>query len=186
MPAPSTPEDDADWSAIVHEHGAQVWRLARRLLDDEADAGDCFQETFVAALAASRSAPVANLPGLLRRICTARAIDLLRRRIRDRRRAAPLVDALAVAAEGPTPADALAGQELAYRLRAALTALPRQQAEVFTLAVVEQLPHAEVAALCGLTANHVGVLVHRARARLRTSLAERPVRGATAFVPARP
>jgi hypothetical protein len=28
--------------------------------------------------------------------------------------------------------------------------------------------------------------VHRARARLRTSLVEQPARGATAFVPARP
>jgi RNA polymerase sigma factor (sigma-70 family) len=185
MKPPST-ADGTDWPAIVHEHGSAVWRLARRLLDDEADAGDCFQETFVAALAASRSAPVANWPGFLRRICTARAVDLLRRRIRDRRRTAPLVDALAVAVAGPTPADALAGTELADRLRAALTALPRQQAEVFTLAVVEDLPHAEVAALCGLTVNHVGVLVHRARARLRTSLAEQPASGATACVPARP
>lgn len=175
-----------DWPAIVHEHGDAVWRLARRLLDDEADAGDCFQETFIAALSASRSTPVANWPGFLSRICAARAVDLLRRRIRDRRRTAPLVDAIAVAAAGPTPADALAGHELADRLRAALTALPRQQAEVFTLAVVEELPHAEVAALCGITVNHVGVLVHRARARLRTSLVEQPARGATAFVPARP
>jgi RNA polymerase sigma-70 factor (ECF subfamily) len=173
MPLPST-ADDTDWSAIVHEHGATVWRLARRLLDDEADAGDCFQETFIAALSASRSTPVANWPGFLSRICAARAVDLLRRRIRDRRRTAPLVDALAVAAAGPTAADALAGHELADRLRAALTALPRQQAEVFTLTVVEQLPHAEVATLCGLTPNHVGVLVHRARVRLRELLDERP------------
>ncbi|MFN9940827.1 MAG: RNA polymerase sigma factor, partial [bacterium] len=68
----STPPEPAgtDWTAIVHEHGAAVWRLARRILGDEADAGDCFQETFVAALSASRAAPVANWPGFLRRLCT--------------------------------------------------------------------------------------------------------------------
>jgi DNA-directed RNA polymerase specialized sigma24 family protein len=97
------PQDDTDWSAIVHDHGATVWRLARRLLDDEADASDCFQETFVAALTASRSAPVANWPGFLRKLCTARAMDLLRRRIRDRRRTAHLAaaDSLATGIAGP-------------------------------------------------------------------------------------
>lgn len=183
----STPPEPAgtDWTAIVREHGAAVWRLARRILGDEADAGDCFQETFVAALSASRAAPVANWPGFLRRLCTARAIDLLRRRIRDRRRSADLAVAEPLAAAGTDPADTLAGRELAARLRAALTALPRQQAEVFTLAVVEQVPHAEVAALFGLTPNHVGVLVHRARARLRELLAERPAVRTTPVLNAR-
>lgn len=98
----STPPVPAgtDWTAIVHEHGATVWRLARRILGDEADAGDCFQETFVAALSASRAAPVVNWPGLLRRLCTARAIDLLRRRIRDRRRTTAAVEA---AVRAPRP-----------------------------------------------------------------------------------
>jgi RNA polymerase sigma-70 factor (ECF subfamily) len=163
-----------DWAEVVREHGAAVWRLARRMLGDEADAGDCFQETFVAALTASRAAPVANWPGFLRRLCAARAIDLLRRRIRDRNRTVNLEATASVPARVADPADALAGRELAARLRAALACLPRQQAEVFTLAVIEELPHAEVAALCGLTPNHVGVLVHRARAELRELLDERP------------
>lgn len=176
---------EIDWAEVVHEHGAAVWRLARRILDHETDAGDCFQETFIAALAASRAAPVANWPGLLRKICTARAIDILRRRIRDRSRTESLEATESLTASAADPADTLAGRELAARLRAALTALPRQQAEVFTLAVVEQVPHAEVAALCGLTPNHVGVLVHRARARLRELLAERPAVRPTTGVPAR-
>jgi len=171
---PAIPPDDTDWSSLVREHGGPVWRLARRLLDDEADAADCFQETFIAALRASRSGPVANWPGLLRKVCTARAVDLLRRRIRDRRRTASLEAAGPLAGADTDPADALVGRELATRLRTALAALPRQQAEVFTLTVVEQLPHAEVATLCGLTPNHVGVLVHRARVRLRELLDERP------------
>lgn len=176
---------ETDWDEVVHEHGAAVWRLARRILDHETDAGDCFQETFIAALSASRAAPVANWPGLLRKLCTARAIDILRRRIRDRRRTESLEATESLTASAADPADTLAGRELAARFRAALTALPRQQAEVFTLAVVEQVPHAEVAALCGLTPNHVGVLVHRARARLREMLAERPGVRPTTGVPAR-
>lgn len=182
---PAISPDDTDWSNLVREQGGPVWRLARRLLDDEADAADCFQETFVGALRASRAGPVANWPGLLRKVCTARAVDLLRRRIRDRRRTASLESAAPMAAGGGEPGDALAGRELAARLRTALAALPPQQAEVFTLAVVEQLPHAEVATLFGLTPNHVGVLVHRARARLRELLADRPAVRTTPVLNAR-
>ena len=172
MPVPATCPG-TDWGAIVHEHGDAVWRLARRLLPDEADAAECFQETFVAALGGSRSAAVTNWPGLLRKICAARAIDLIRRRIRDRRRTVPLDAAATLATPTPSPADRAASSELADRLRLALTALPGRQAEVFTLAVIEALPHAEVATICGISTSHVGVLVHRARGRLHGLLAER-------------
>jgi RNA polymerase sigma factor (sigma-70 family) len=133
--------------AVVHEHGNTVWRLARRLLPDEADAAECFQETFVAALGGSRSAAVTNWPGLRRRICAARAIDLIRRRIRDRRRTAPLDAAATLATPTASPADVAASGERADRLRLALAALPGRQAEVFTLAVIEALPRAAVATL---------------------------------------
>ena len=103
---PAISPDDTDWSNLVREQGGPVWRLARRLLDDEADAADCFQETFVGALRASRAGPVANWPGLLRKVCTARAVDLLRRRIRDRRRTASLESAAPRAAGGGEPGDA--------------------------------------------------------------------------------
>jgi RNA polymerase sigma-70 factor (ECF subfamily) len=177
MPEPATCTG-ADWASIVHEHGDTVWRLARRLLHDEADAAECFQETFVAAITGNRrtgitNQPVGNRPGLLRKICAARAIDLIRRRIRDRRRTASLDAAAAIAAPTASPADLATSSELADRLRLALAALPARQAEVFTLAVIEALPHAEVATICGISTSHVGVLVHRARGRLHGLLAER-------------
>ena len=43
-----------DWPAIVRRHGPTVWRTAYRLLNDHADAADCFQETFLSALEMSR------------------------------------------------------------------------------------------------------------------------------------
>ena len=190
MPVPATCPPatcpGTDWGAIVHEHGDAVWRLACRLLDDEADAADCFQETFVAALGASRSTAVTNWPGLLRKICAARAIDLIRRRIRDRRRSAPLDAAATLATPTPSPADRVASSELADRLRLALAALPGRQAEVFTLAVIEAMPHAEVATLCRITTGHVGVLVHRARGRLRSLLEDRAQTPVPKPVPSHP
>ncbi|MEI6256438.1 MAG: sigma-70 family RNA polymerase sigma factor [Planctomycetota bacterium] len=161
---------DADWEWIVRAHAATVWRIARRLLPDEADAADCFQDTFASALTAQRRQPINHWPAFLRKLATARAIDLVRRRIRQRRLAASRHDLDASASGLPAPSEIAEANELAERLRAALAEIPRQQAEVFCLAVLESMPHAEVAEQCGITANHVGVLIHRARARLRPLL----------------
>ncbi len=38
-----------NWSHIVQEHGAIVWRTVHRLLGNEADEEDCFQRTFLSA-----------------------------------------------------------------------------------------------------------------------------------------
>src|SRR5438270_871168 len=73
-----------DWSQIVQEHGPMVWRTARRLLDNDADAGDCFQRTFVSALEFARKEAVRNWAALLQRLVTARALECLRQRRRDR------------------------------------------------------------------------------------------------------
>jgi RNA polymerase sigma-70 factor (ECF subfamily) len=55
-------------------------------------------------------------------------------------------------------------------LRDCLEALPGQQREVFQLRQVEELSAADVAHIIGCTVNHVGVLLHRARLRLRACL----------------
>ena len=47
-----------DWSKIVAEHRTLVWRTARRLLTHEADAADCFQRTFLAAVEFAQREPV--------------------------------------------------------------------------------------------------------------------------------
>ena len=77
-----------DWQTIVTEYGPLVWRTAYRLLANHADAADCFQETFLAALELSRRQPVRNMSGLLVRLATTRAIDRLRQRGRQEHRQA--------------------------------------------------------------------------------------------------
>ena len=49
--------------------------------------------------------------------------------------------------------------------------MPSQQAEVFCLRHLNDLAYEEIAAEMKLEPNHVGVLLHRARAKLRTLLA---------------
>src|SRR4051794_38528890 len=75
-----------DWEGIVRSHGRAVWRTAWRVLADSADADDCMQEAFVDAVELSRREPVRDWGRLLTRLATSRALDRLRRRIREANR----------------------------------------------------------------------------------------------------
>ncbi|MFO0796023.1 MAG: sigma-70 family RNA polymerase sigma factor [Gemmataceae bacterium] len=155
-----------DWPAVVGEYGPLVWRTAYRLTGNPADAADCYQQAFLAAVRLAAAGPVRHWGGALRRLATARALDLLRKR--HRARAAELTDA-----PDPRPADPvgdLVAGELAAHLRAALAELDPLPAELFCHVALDGLTNAEAAAALGITANHAGVLLHRTRATLRTRL----------------
>ena len=157
-----------DWNAIVTDHGPLVWRVAFRLLGNEADAADCFQRTFVSAMEA---ADVKHWPALLRRVATARALEQLRDRYR-RTRAGPLPDVPLPDFRAADPLDSASAGELAQRLREALGRIDPRQAEVFCMACLHGYAHPEIAAELGITANHAGVLLNRARTALRIQLPE--------------
>ena len=160
-----------DWEGIVEHDGPAVWRTVYRLLGRRADAEECFQETFLAALELWRRQSVRNPRGVLLRLATARAVDRLRQRYRRAgRETAAEWDAVPHPGEGP-PHQA-AANELSQCLREALTLLPDQQADVFCLNALEGWSYAEVAEELGISVDAVGVLLHRGRARLRAALAE--------------
>lgn len=146
-----------------------VWRTAYRLLGNEADAADCFQRTFVSALELSRKEAIRNWPALLRRLATARALEQLRQRHREGGRLTGM-PRMCADRRTPGPAQAAAAGELAEDLRQALMGLDALQAEVFCLTCLEDFPYREVADHLGLTVNHVGVLLHRAKTFLRERL----------------
>ncbi len=160
----------ANWSQIVHEHGDIVWRTAHRLLGNEADEADCFQRTFVSALELSRKEPIRNWPPLLKRLATVRALECLRTRLRTKNRLAPLAEDGGVDGKAVDPLRAAGEAELVDDLRTALTKLDPLQSEVFCLAVLEGLSYQQVADQLRLNVSHVGVLLNRARARLRNLL----------------
>lgn len=159
-----------DWDAVVREFGPVVWRTACRLLTHDADAADCFQRTFVSAVELDAAESVRNWPAALRRLATARALEQLRTRYRESRRAEPLPDDPPADPSSPDPIDLAAGGELAAALRVALSAIDPTQAEVFCLVCLEGMSNSDAAAALGVTPNHAGVLLHRARAALRERL----------------
>jgi len=164
--------DTCDWQVIVEEYGPLVWQTAYRLLANHADAADCFQETFLTALEVSRRQHVRNLPGLLVRLATTRAIDRLRQKGRQQASAY----GRGQAAAGVDPLDELEARDLAGQLRKAIGQLPPQEAKVFCLRHLSQMSYRQIARELQIGINIVGVSLHRAKARLRAALSEMDVK----------
>jgi RNA polymerase sigma-70 factor (ECF subfamily) len=169
-----------NWEGILRDHGPAVWRTLWRLLGNRADAEECFQETFLAAVRAERRpAPVVHWGALLQTLATARAIDRLRRRYCLRRESAAMPaeqeDVFTpedTASRQPSASDLLDAKELSQRLRAALALMPERQAEVFALHALSGWSYQEIGQSTGMSSSAVGVTIHRARQRLREILGE--------------
>lgn len=161
-----------DWQKIVGRHSRTVWQTAYRLLGDREEAADCFQETFLAALELSRREKVRNFSALLKRLCTFRAMDRLRKRVRLAGRENTSADFSSIAGSNPGPVQQAQAAELSERLRMALADLPEKQAEVFCLRCVDQMSYREIAGQLGVKRSSVGVMLHRARSRLRELLSQ--------------
>jgi RNA polymerase sigma-70 factor (ECF subfamily) len=158
-----------DWQAVVNQHGPAVWRTAYRLLRNHSDAADCFQDTFLAALEVANRQPVRNIGGLLARLATTRAIDRLRTRKRGQQRQANLSDERRADADLDPLEQAQTG-DLASQLRQAIADLPPQEARVFSLRYLDEMSYHEIAQELKIATTVVGVLLYRARAKLRAAL----------------
>jgi RNA polymerase sigma-70 factor (ECF subfamily) len=158
-----------DWQAIVKQHGPAVWHTAYRLLRNHSDAADCFQETFLAAVEVARRERVRNIGGLLVRLATTRAIDILRRQQRHEQRQAGLPD-LEPAGADTDPLEQIQTSDLASQLREAIGDLPPQEANVFCLRYLNEMSYREISHELKIATTVVGVALYRARAKLRVAL----------------
>lgn len=153
-----------DWEEIRSIHGPDVWKVIFRIVANEADASDCYQEVFIEAFVKARQSEVKNLPGLLRWLAVRRALDMRRSLKRqheqmDERRLGNSIKS--------DPLSDLRFEEMVNQLRHELDSVPLNQAEAFWLTCVEEMTYAEAAHSMGITPKHVGVLVHRARKHLQ-------------------
>lgn len=162
-----------DWEAIIREHGPAVWQTAYRLVNNRADADDCMQETFVAAVGLARRGKVRSWPAMLKRLAIARSIDCLRRRTSRRMQDGSEPVLSAALSDDPPPETVVENLELTEILRDALTKLPPQQAEVVCLRYLGEMDYKEISKELRISVGHVGMILSRAREKLRELLAER-------------
>jgi RNA polymerase sigma-70 factor (ECF subfamily) len=158
-----------DWDEIVRREGSAVWRTAYRLLRNRADADECYQETFLAALEVCNRQPVRNWPALLQRLATNRAIDRVRKRLR-RRVNDGIAESELVSSVDADPSQVAEAAELANAMRWAIAQLPKRQAEIFSLHELSDWSYPQIADQLGITVNSVGVILHRTKQKLKQLL----------------
>jgi RNA polymerase sigma-70 factor, ECF subfamily len=176
--------DDLAFELIMRRHNRRLFRLARSLLRDDAEAEDVLQETYVRAYArlgdladgqalAAWLARIAANEALGRLRAAARVVSLEDHRTRGRggEGEGDLADDLA--SDQPDPERLAASGELRRLLEAAVDALPEEFRAVFVLREVEGLSTAEAAACLALRPETVKTRLHRARRLLQEALGGR-------------
>jgi RNA polymerase sigma-70 factor, ECF subfamily len=170
--------ETALFELIMRRHNQRLYRAARAILNDDAEAEDVMQETYVRAFAhLAQFRGAALLSTWLTRIAAHEAFA----RVRQRRRLAALppddndVETLPMA-DRPKPADPereANDAELRGLLERAIDELPETYRTVFVLREVEGLSTATTAECLGVSEEVVKTRLSRARARLRDGLYER-------------
>ncbi len=142
--------DGAALAALYDQHARRVYSLALRVIGNEADAEDVVQEVFTQAWrqAGRYDATRGTVGAWLMTMARTRAIDRLRaRRAQPDSSPAAADDIWATRAAATTdPADALATERDATRVREALKELPLLQRLAIELAYFEGLTQSQIAA----------------------------------------
>jgi RNA polymerase sigma factor (sigma-70 family) len=166
------PAGQAGLARLFQEHHARVLRAAWRITGNAADAEDVTQLVFLRVLRKDGAAAlVAEGAGsYLHRAAVNAALDVVRSRRSARTTAIDEVgDGLAVDPRG-APDRRHADGEIREALRRALARLSPRAAEVFALRYLEGYDNHEIARMLGMPRMTVGVVLHRARARLRKDM----------------
>lgn len=165
--------DPAACRALVAHHQGAVFALLGRVLGGgrRALVEDLAQDTFLAVfqgLPGFSTAGPARLSTWILAIASRRAIDELRRR-----RPPPIAIADLVAdPRGEAASEAINRRQLAAAIDRALAELPPEYRAAFVLRELHGLDYGEIAAALEIEVGTVRSRLHRARAALRTALAE--------------
>lgn len=165
---------------LMDRHGERLFHYLVRCLQDEEDATDLAQEAFVRVYQNREKFDAGQkFSTWLYTI----ASNLVRDRYRWRSRH-PQVSLNAeegeeetglragLVAEGQTPDESAQAGERAAAVRKAVGALPKELREPLVLAVYEERPQAEIAAILSCSVKAVETRLYRARQQLRASLGE--------------
>ena len=158
---------------LIHDYGRMVFATAYRILGNLEDAEDAYQEVFLKVLdlwdSRLKHETINDWGAYLRVMASRNAVDILRRKR----------DWNLIATENPediatphqqNPRNHAIQNQKAMLLRNALRLLPTREARIFALRYFEDLSYQQIAEHMRLSISLVGVIIHRARGRLRTLL----------------
>lgn len=173
--------DEAAVRALTRRYNRRLFRIARGILRDDAEAEDVVQETYVRAFTGlDLFRGDAGFGTWITRIAMNEALGRLRRRrptvdwatYGDNRTQAEIIH-FPLSAASSDPERTMAQGEIRVVLERAIDELPDSFRAVFVARLVEGMSVEETADLFGLRPETVKTRLHRARALLRDALEER-------------
>jgi RNA polymerase sigma-70 factor, ECF subfamily len=175
------------FEVLMRRYNPRLYRVARAILRDDAEAEDVMQHAYVEGyLHIGQFAGRSSFSTWLTKIAVYEALARIRRRGKER-----LSDPFPDSAEDtmstlkspqPDPEQQALQGEVRVLLEAAIDALPVAYRSVFVLREVEGMGTADTAACLDVSGEVVKTRLHRARAMLRQDLLERAgVAASTAF-----
>jgi RNA polymerase sigma-70 factor (ECF subfamily) len=165
--APDTAEGSV--AELFREHHERVFRVARRITGNAADAEDVLQTVFLRIM--RREEPPLredDAASYLHRAATNASLDLLRRR--KAARSEPIEDAERFRGREPDAEAESRGAEIRQKVRAALAELNPRAAEMFVMRYFDGYGNREIARLLNTSWSTVAVTLHRTRAKLQKDL----------------
>lgn len=167
--------------AIADAHGRRLYRAARGMGHSAADAEDLVQDVFLTFLMSldrfeGRAQVGTWLFGILHRKSLERRRAVIREELND-----PIDQLFESQFDGRgqwrqpagSPEQLVHAEQAGGAIAACLEALPDHQREVFHLRQVEELSAGAVSKITGQSVTHIGVLLYRARVRLRACLGDK-------------
>ena len=173
-------KDEAAIRAIIQQHNRRLYRVARSIVRDDADAEDVLQEAYLHAFSAlAEFRGEAALSTWLTRIVVNEALQRLRRpreavapTEEKRTPGAQVIPFPTSAQQSDDPERAMAQREICQLVEHAIDELPQEFRTVLVARVIEGMSVEETADALALRPETVKTRLHRARRLLKAALAE--------------
>lgn len=169
--------DTALYEIIMRRYNQRLYRVARAILRDDAEAEDVMQDAYVRAYQhLDQFAGRALFSTWLTRIAVHEALSRLRQRNRNQQLDDTGQDgeiSMNMVETSPDPEQSASRAELSHLLEEALLDLPEHYRTVVMLRDVEGMSTAETAVALDLTEENVKIRLHRGRALARGWIVER-------------
>jgi RNA polymerase sigma-70 factor, ECF subfamily len=161
----------SELETLFQAHHGRVFRTAQRITGSTADAEDVLQTVFLRLVKGQEDYDWSQNPkAYLSRAAINASLDLLRSRTRSKAVALDDSEVDAIASTYHDPEAIHADRELQKLVRQAVSRLGKTAGEMFVLRYYEGFDNKEIAAMLKTSPLVVGVVLHRARTKLRKEI----------------
>jgi len=161
-----------DWQQILDDNAHPLWQVVYQLLSNQHEASECFKEAFIDVYEESKrnQAQGNNIYPNIAKAAIGKALEKLHQRFQSKSARHDAADMVIIPTGGPKPLAKIESQELAGRLRKALSQVSPQKAQIFCLSKLVGLSNKKIAKSYDLNKNAVTVLTHQTQERLTALL----------------